>query len=144
MKRLWYLTCLLIFVAAVACVSVSAQGVPAASPQNMVKVYYLHGNFRCTNCTNMEKWTRETVETAFKKDLEAGRIALEIINTETRGNEHYNKDYQLYTKAVVLSLIKDGKEVKYENLTRIWEKLRNKDAFCAYIREGIEKFLKEL
>ncbi len=114
------------------------------SPVNCVMVYYFHGNFRCVNCHNIEQYTKEAVEKYFRKDLDAGRVVFKVINVETKGNEHFTNDYQLYTKSVVLSLVKNGKEVKYDNLTKVWEYLINKEAFHQYIKSEIEKYLKEL
>lgn len=114
------------------------------TPANTVVVYYFHGNFRCVNCYNIEQYTKEAVEGYFKSDLDSGRVVFKVINFETTGNGHFINDYQLYTKSVVLSLIKDGKEVKFDNLTKVWEYLRDKDAFHQYIKSEVEKYLKEL
>jgi len=54
------------------------------------------------------------------------------------------QDYQLYTKSVVLSLVKDGKEVKFKNLDKVWQLLRNKDKFYKYIKEETTNFLDTL
>jgi len=120
-----------------------AEGIKAA-PTNCVMVYYFHGNFRCVNCHNIEQYTKEAVDKYFKKELDAGNVVFKVINVETKGNEHFTNDYQLYTKSVVLSLVKNGKEIKSGNLTGVWEHLRNKDAFHQYIRSEVEKYLKEL
>lgn len=120
-------------------------GLVAASPgADYVKVYYFHNNYRCTNCYNMENWTNELIDKSFENDTAAGRLKLEVINTETKGNEHYNNDYQLYTKAVVVTLVKNGKEVKYENMSKVWDFLKSKEKFSSYIKEGIDRYLKEL
>lgn len=117
----------------------------AVAPQaNHVVVYYFHTNFRCVNCHNMEMWTKEVVENDFKFQLENGSIVLKIINTETKGNEHFMKDYNLFTKSVVLGLVKDGKEVKFTNLPKVWDFLGNGDKFKAYVKNEISKYLKEL
>jgi len=113
-------------------------------PENHVTVYYFHGNFRCANCHNIEQYTKEAVEQYFKKELDSGKIVLKIINVETKGNEHFMEDYRLYTKSVVLSLVKNNKEVKSDNLVKVWEYLSNKDAFCQYVKREIEGYLKEL
>ncbi|MCX5686625.1 MAG: nitrophenyl compound nitroreductase subunit ArsF family protein [Candidatus Omnitrophica bacterium] len=110
----------------------------------LLEAYYFHGNFRCINCHNMERWTRETIESSFKKEIMSGKLVFQIINTDTKGNEHFMTDYQLYTKSVVLALIKDGKEVRYENLAKVWDHLRSEDGFCRYIKGEIERYLKEL
>lgn len=117
---------------------IAGKGLP-----DRVEAYYFHGNFRCVNCHNMEKWTRKAVESYFKKEVDSGKLVFSIINTDTRGNEHYVTDYGLYTKSVVLALIKNGKEVRHENLTKIWDYLRSEEGFCRYIKEETEKYLEE-
>lgn len=106
--------------------------------------YYFHGNFRCASCLNIEKYTKAALEESFGNELESGILSYQIINTEEKGNEHFIQDYQLYTKSVVLSLVKDGKEVKFKNLQKVWEYLRNKDKFTEYIKSETQNFLKEL
>ncbi|MFA5144256.1 MAG: nitrophenyl compound nitroreductase subunit ArsF family protein [Candidatus Omnitrophota bacterium] len=113
-------------------------------PVNGVVVYYFHGNFRCVNCKTIEQNTKEALEKYFRKELDAGTVVFKAVNVETKGNEHFTEDYKLYTKSVVLSLVKGGKEVKSGNLTRVWEYLRNKDAFHQYIKGEVEKYLEEL
>lgn len=114
-----------------------------ASPDRIM-VYYFHGNFRCANCYNIEHYTKEAVEKYFPKELDVGKVVFKVINVETKGNEHFTKDYQLYTKSVVLSLVENEKEIKFDNLTKVWEYLRNKDTFHQYIKSEVEKYLKEL
>ncbi|MCM8760565.1 MAG: nitrophenyl compound nitroreductase subunit ArsF family protein [Candidatus Omnitrophica bacterium] len=117
----------------------------AAAPQaNHVVVYYFHTNFRCPSCYNMEKWTRELVDSDFQGEQAIGKLTLKIINVETKGNKHYISDYGLFTKSVVLSLVKDGKEVKFNNLGKVWDFLRSGDKFKAYVKDEISKYLKEL
>lgn len=117
---------------------------PREGLSNRVAVYYFHGNFRCVNCRNLEKYTKEAAEKYFGKELREGKVTFGIFNVETKGNEHFNDDYQLYTKSVILSLVKDGKEVKYDNLAKVWEYLRDREAFHQYIKNEVEKYLKEL
>lgn len=119
-------------------------GFAAEALPNRVEVYYFHGNFRCVNCHNMEKWTRQTVESDFKKEIDSGKLTFKMINTDIKGSEHYMADYQLYTKSVVLALVKDGKEVRYENLTKVWDYLRSEEGFRRYVKGEIEKYLKEI
>lgn len=128
------------------CIGVSSEFAQAAEAQqaNSVVVYYFHGNFRCTNCYNMEQWTKELMETCFKDQIDSGKLAFKIFNTDEKANEHFLNDYKLYTKSVVLSLVKDGNEVRYDNLAKVWDCLRSKQRFQDYVRTEIEKYLKEL
>jgi len=67
-----------------------------------------------------------------------------VINIEEKGNEHFAQDYQLYTKSVVLSFVKGGKEVKFKNLEQVWQLLRDKDKFYNYIKSETQSFLDDL
>ncbi|MFA6358413.1 MAG: nitrophenyl compound nitroreductase subunit ArsF family protein [Candidatus Omnitrophota bacterium] len=108
-----------------------------------VVAYYFHGNFRCSNCINFERYSKEAIERNFKNELASGKLVFSVINIEDKGNEHFVNDYQLYTKSLIISLIKDGKEVKHKNLEKIWEYAGNKQKFYDYVTEEIRNFLKE-
>ena len=91
----------------------------------------------------MEQYSKEAIQTNFKDALSSGKLEFRVINVEERGNEHYVNDYQLYTKSLIVSLVKDGKEMKSKNLTKIWEYVRNKQRFFDYVSEEVNNFLKE-
>lgn len=110
---------------------------------NRVIAYYFHGNFRCSTCHAMEQYSKEAIETKFKDALSSGKLEFKVVNIEERGNEHFAQDYQLYTKSLILSLVKNGKEVKSKNLAKIWEYVRNKQRFLEYVSEEVNNFLKE-
>ena len=114
-----------------------------AAPKSKVVAYYFHGDFRCYTCHTMEQYSREAIETNFKDALASGKLEFKAVNVEERGNEHFVQDYQLYTKSLILSLVKDGKEIKSKNLTKIWEYVRNKQRFFDYVSEEVSNFLKE-
>lgn len=108
-----------------------------------VVAYYFHGTFRCPTCHKLEQYSKEAIETNFKDVLASGKLEFKVVNVEEKGNEHYVNDYQLYTKAVILLLVKDGKEIKWNNLDKIWEYAGNKQKFLDYVRSGVADFLKE-
>lgn len=121
------------------------EDVAASKPQKTgyVKAYYFHGDFRCSNCYKIEKYSKEAIDKYFAKELISGELEYEIINIDEKGNEHFVKDYKLYTKSLVISKIEDGKEVKYKNLEKVWNYLDNKEAFYNYVKEEVTKFLEE-
>jgi hypothetical protein len=116
----------------------------AAAEQNRVTVYYFHTNARCVNCYNMEKWTREALDEYFKDDEKSGKLNFQIINLDVKGNEHFALEYQLFTKSVALSLVKNGREVKSTNLTKVWDCLGDSKKFKVYIKDEVSKYVKEL
>ncbi len=113
------------------------------STPGKVMAYYFHGTFRCPTCNAMERYTSEAIDNNFKDELDSGKLEFKSINIEDAGNEHFVNDYQLYTKTLMLSLVKDGKEVRSKNLDKIWEYVRNKERYINYVKEGIDDFLKE-
>jgi len=122
-------------------------GIAKESSQDKVAqafVYYFHGSFRCVTCHNLEQYAKEAIETNFKNELGKGVLVFKSVNVEKKENEHFLNDYQLYSKSLVLSLVRDGKEVKYKNLTKIWEYARNKEKYINYVKGEIVAFLGEI
>lgn len=135
----------LVILAAVAVISASSLVFAAENkPVAKVVAYYFHGTFRCYTCTNMEKYSREAIEANFKDALTSGKLEFLSVNVEDRGNEHFVNDYQLYTKTLILSLVKDGKEVKSKNLDKIWEYAHNEQKFIDYVTSEISGFMKDV
>ena len=129
-------------IAALICVSASvfAETDPAGGK---VVAYYFHGSFRCPTCTNMEKYSREAIEAGLKDGVSSGKLEFASVDVEKPGNEHYVKDYELYTKTLILSYIKDGKEIKSKNLDKIWEYARDKKKFVDYVSGETRRFMEE-
>ena len=123
----------------------AAENIIASKPQktDYVKAYYFHGDFRCSNCYKIEKYSKEAIDKYFAKELASGELEYKVINVDERGNEHFAVDYKLYTKSLVISKIKDGREVEYKNLEKVWDHLGNKGTFYNYVKEEIENFLKD-
>jgi hypothetical protein len=108
-----------------------------------VIAYYFHGNFRCSTCHKLEEYSREAIERNFSAALASGKLEFKVINTDERANAHFTKDYQLYTKSLILSLVKDGRQVKWINLNKIWEYNGNKQKFIDYVKNGVIDLLRE-
>ncbi|MCX5694802.1 MAG: nitrophenyl compound nitroreductase subunit ArsF family protein [Candidatus Omnitrophica bacterium] len=106
-----------------------------------VIAYYFHGIARCSTCYKLEQYSREVIEGNFKNELSSGKLVFKVVNVEEKGNEHYVKDYQLYTKALILSLIKNGQENKWMNMDKIWEYVRDKKRFMNYVNSEVADFL---
>lgn len=112
--------------------------------ENRVVAYYFHGNFRCPTCRKLEQYSQEAIQQNFGSELALGTVVFEAINVDESKNQHFINDYQLYTKSLVLSLVKNGKEVKNKNLTMIWQLVGNKNEFLDYVKFELEDFLKDL
>lgn len=131
----------ILIVGAVISASYCACAVEDTSSDRVI-LYYFHGSFRCHTCTNMEKYSEEAIESYFSDEVSSGKLVFKDINVEEKGNSHYVDDYGLYTKSLVLSLVKDGTEVKNKNLDRIWHLARDKQKFIEYVASEVRVFIK--
>lgn len=111
--------------------------------EHAIIVYYFYGNRRCVSCKKIEAYTEEAVTTGFAAEIESGLIEFRPINTDDEGNEHFMKDYQLYTKSVVLSEMDHGEELRWTNLEKVWKLLSSKEKFIAYVQGEIGSYLEK-
>lgn len=121
----------------------AAAPAPAASQaaQRTLVVYYLHGTYRCPSCNKIEALTKEAVQEGFAQAIAKGRVEFRVLNVEEPDNEHFVQDYKLYTKSVILSDTKDGKELKWKNLEQVWTLLGNETKFIDYIQKEMKSYL---
>ena len=121
---------------------------PAGSFQDKadahIKAYYFHGNFRCNNCRTIEQYSREAIETYFDEQLQQGKLTFQTVNIDKPENRHFIQDYQLVTRSLVIAEYKNGMQVKWKNLEKVWQHLSNEDAFLNYVKTEIEQYLQEL
>ena len=104
-------------------------------------VYYFHGDVRCATCHKLETYAREALEANFSDELGSKDIVWRTVNVDRSENGHYVGDYELVSKAVVLSWVVGGKEVRWKKLDEIWQKVNDKKSYLQYVRGSIEEFL---
>lgn len=136
---------LLLCVGATPLTKPSKQGkLPQVTQANdKVIVYYFHGNYRCPSCMTIERYTRESIESNFAKELKSGQMEFRSVNVELPDNNHYVQDYKLYTKSVIVSQIAQNKEQRWKNLQKVWELLRNEMKFKNYVKSETAAYLQE-
>lgn len=93
------------------------------SQKHHLKVFYFHGNVRCPSCKKIEAYTRETIASRFKSEMDSGLIEFSEVNVDKPENEKYIEQYQLTTKQVIVSEYESGKEKRWKNLDQVWELL---------------------
>jgi hypothetical protein len=112
--------------------------------QDKVIAYYFHGNTRCYSCNILEQYSRQAIEDNFQDELASNRLIFKTVNVQEKANDHFRKDYGLYSQSLVLSLIENGREKKFENLTMIWQYVRDRQRFINYVKDEVSAYLKEL
>jgi hypothetical protein len=112
----------------------------AASPGQVV-VYYFYFGQRCATCLKIEKYTKEALEHGFAKELEEGSVVWRPTDTDLPGNRHFNDDYELFAKAVVVSDVRGGEEVRWKNLMKVWQLTGDKGLFAKYVQDEVRDYL---
>lgn len=118
-----------------------AESPAATAMSDGTVVYYFHGNVRCATCKKIEAYTDDAVSQGFSQELQNGALSWRVVNVEEPQNRHFIQDFQLVTKSVVLAEYRDGNVVRWKNLDKVWQLVRNQDAFAAYIRDETSAFL---
>lgn len=120
----------------------STKGVITPSKENRkVIVYYLHGDARCPTCFKLESFAKSEVESDFADAIKSGKVEWKTINIDEKGNEHFAQDYKLYTKSVIVSTQKDGKEESWKNLDQIWQLVHDESTYREYIKKEVKACL---
>ena len=104
-------------------------------------VYYFYTNVRCATCRKLEAYSQEAVDSGFVKLISDHCLEFRGVNTDDEANAHFLKDYELYTKSVVVVAYDQDKQVRWKNLDKIWELVGDKPKFLAYIRSEVDAFM---
>jgi hypothetical protein len=115
--------------------------VTAGVHAHRVVAYYFHTTYRCASCRAIEAYSREAIASAFADQLKDGRLLWKVVNIEVKGNEHFVKDYGLYTKSLVLVNEVRGKPAEWKNLEKVWQLLQDKEAFLRYVQDETRAYL---
>lgn len=104
------------------------------------RVYYFHRTVRCPSCEKIETLAQAAVEERFADEVAAGRMMWKPLNIDEPQNQHFEDDYKLETQSVVLSELREGKEVRWKNLDKVWDLLDDDAGFAQYVAEEIAAF----
>jgi hypothetical protein len=113
---------------------------PQATPKTAAKtvIYYFHGTSRCQTCRTIEAYADEAVKAAFGPELARGELLWQPLNVDESANEHFVKDYQLFTRSLV---VVDGANPKrFKNLERVWQLVGDKPVFMRYVQDEVRAF----
>ena len=110
-------------------------------PSRAFVATYFHTTMRCPTCQRIENLAEKVVKKTFAKELKSGALVWRAVNVDEPENRHYKSDYQLFTKSIILSELKGGKETRWKNFDKIWLLVRDEDAFNQYVASEISAWL---
>lgn len=121
----------------------TSESAPAAevSKAKVVDALYFHGTNRCYTCNLMEGYMRDVIASDFASEEKSGRLRFRSLDVQDPAHKNYIAQYQLSSISLFLSLKDQGKEVKFENIDKIWQLAGDEVAFKNYIRNEFRKYL---
>lgn len=119
------------------------QPAPAADHKTSRQIVttYFHGDVRCYTCKKIEADARAAIEHAFPAELADGRVVFKSVNVDRPENAHFNQDYSLVTRSLVITEEVEGKVVRWVNLEKIWQLVRDEAAYYHYVVDGVRTYL---
>jgi hypothetical protein len=142
--KFWLGRFLLAFVFVTIGFSLGRQTAPAESSSGVshgagdkVVVYAVHRTFRCLDCSQIEWLTKELIDEEFAAEIADGR--LEYYSVDYFRDAAFASRYNISSSTVVVASMNDGEPVEFARLDEVWTKLRDRDAFRAYVRDAIRE-----
>lgn len=108
-----------------------------------VSVINFHSTKRCRTCIRIGDLAKKTMYEEFADEEKAGKVRWEQLNYDEPANAHYVKDYELVSSTVLVTLWKDGKEVKWNRLDAVWDHVGDEPVFRAYVAQAMRDLLNQ-
>ena len=147
MKRILQIALLAIVVLSLVWLIVPRQSTTDASSSSTTAApaeyvaYYFHRTARCVTCLKIERSAHDVIFREFADQLREGKLLFLPTDVEAAGNEHFIKDYELVSQALVLVNYEDGKVARSRNLDRIWDLVGDSAQFDQYVRHEVATFV---
>jgi len=116
---------------------------PVVARPDGITVINFHGAKRCRTCIGIGDLAKKTIDDDFVAELQSGQIRWEQLNYDEALNAHYVKEYGLVSSTILITLWKDGKEVKWNRLDAVWDHFGDDAAFRNYLTQNVRDLLKQ-
>ena len=95
-----------------------------------------------TGARGWELGAGRAVAEGFPGELKSGRLEFREVNIDEPQNRHFVDEYQLSSQSLVIVEVRDGRQVRWRNLEKVWTLLESEREFIPYVRDGVSGFLK--
>jgi ABC-type glycerol-3-phosphate transport system substrate-binding protein len=133
---------LLAALALAAVASLTQPAFAADAPSDRVVVMYFHRVPGCPTCQKMRAYTKEAVEGAFAQQIKDGKVELHYIAFEDQKNAALTKGYKVSGPSLIVARVTGNKVAEYKNLTEMWSKVGDKQAFVEYVQTNVKDYQK--
>ncbi|WP_298496942.1 nitrophenyl compound nitroreductase subunit ArsF family protein [uncultured Algibacter sp.] len=109
-----------------------------------IEVFDFHSTHRCMTCNAIEANTKYTLDTYFSDELNEEKISFKVLNVDDKENENIAEKFEASGTALILNVIKNGKETKIDLTEFAFMEGNDQEAFSKALKSKIEAQLKTL
>ena len=109
-----------------------------------IEVLDFHSTHRCMTCNAIEANTKYTLNTYFAEELKDDKITFQLINVDEKENEKIAEKFEASGTALILNVIKKGKETQINLTDFAFMNGNDQDAFSKELKAKIDTELKTL
>ncbi|RED42224.1 hypothetical protein DFQ10_109119 [Winogradskyella eximia] len=109
-----------------------------------IEVLDFHSTHRCMTCNAIETNTKFTLDTYFSDEMKADKITFQVINVDEKENEQIAEKFEASGTALILNVIKNGKETKIDLTEFAFMNGNDQDVFSKELKTKIDTELKTL
>lgn len=115
---------------------------PAADvPSDRVVAMYFHRTQRCPTCLKLGSYSEEAVKAGFPNEVQQGTVSFHYVDFQDPRNAALARAYHISGPTLILAEVSNNKVVRYANLTEIWTKVGDKQAFLKYVQDQLRAML---
>jgi hypothetical protein len=114
---------------------------PSITKIELIDFYSTH---RCVTCIDIENNTKYTLDTYFKKEVDAHKIVYLTLNVDKKENYKIAEKFKTMGTALFLNVIKNGKETHVDLTDFAFLKGSDKEAFVKELKSKLEAALKNI
>ncbi|MDA3840241.1 MAG: nitrophenyl compound nitroreductase subunit ArsF family protein [Patescibacteria group bacterium] len=105
-----------------------------------LEVYYFHRTARCVSCKTIGRYTKETMEQKYRKQIEDGLIDYREINVELPENKEIAIKFKASGSSLFINRIIQGQDnIKQD--ANVWRLLGDEEKFKSYLEAVINSSL---
>ena len=114
---------------------------PVTAPAHEILVTYFTTDARCPTCLQIEKQTREAMESGFADELADGTVRFVTTNFDRPENKRFIDTYEHSFKTVVISDRHHGEEKAWAKFDAVWDLVHEPADFAKYLQDGVRNYL---
>lgn len=115
----------------------------ASDNGNQTLVLLFHYHKRCYQCLNMEKFSRDVLQTDFQREMKNDQVVFKLVDMDLPENRQTAREFGFISPMIVLVDIENGEEKKIRIIGDAWKLFNDEQKFKALLKKELVLFIAE-